>query len=296
VAGIKKNKRADDSGKLMTLAGAAIKAALAEDVGTGDITTAATVARSKKGVCRIMAKEDLVLAGIFIAEEVFKILDEKIIFTALAAEGTKVKKGHAIAELRGPLRPLLTGERLALNFLQRLSGIATLTEAFVKKAKEVKILDTRKTTPGMRAFERYAVRMGGGMNHRYGLFDAVLIKDNHIKAAGGLIKAVKKVKKKLGTTIPIEVEVTTITETKEALAAGADRIMLDNMSPAKIKKILKIIGGKAATEASGGINIANIEEYAATGVDFISIGALTHSAPAVDISMKVTGGDAPKRR
>jgi len=273
--------------RLLACGEAAVKAALDEDVKGGDITTTATVARGKKGLCRIIAKEDLILAGSFLAKGVFQVLDKRIKYKALAEDGAKVRKGRAIAELRGPLAPLLTGERVALNFLQRLSGIATLTETFVKKARGVKILDTRKTTPGMRIFERYATRLGGAYNHRSGLYDAVLIKDNHIKAAGGIAKAVKKVYKKYGETMAIEVEVTTIKEAREALAVGADIIMLDNMGPAKIKKVLKIIDKKAVTEASGGINLENIAEYAATGVDFISIGALTHSAPAVDISMKV---------
>jgi len=282
--------------KLMTCAEAAIKAALAEDVDSGDITTAATVAKDKKGLCRIRAKEDLILAGSFFAEGVFRLLDKKIKFVALAEDGAKVKKGRVIAELRGPLAPLLTGERVALNFLQRLSGIATVTEAFVKKAPQVKILDTRKTTPGLRIFERYAVSMGGGLNHRSGLHDAILIKENHIMAAGGIKKAVQKVLKKYGQSIPVEVEVTTIKEAREALAAGVDIIMLDNMAPVKIKRVLKIIDKLAVTEASGGINLANIKEYASTGVDFISIGALTHSAPAVDISMKVVKENDTKQK
>jgi len=283
----KRPAKSREPDRLLACGEAAVKAALDEDVASGDITTAATVARGKKGLCRIIAKEDLILAGSFLAKEVFQVLDKRIKYKALAEDGAKVKKGRAIAELRGPLAPLLTGERVALNFLQRLSGIATITNAFVKKTPGVKILDTRKTTPGMRIFERYAARLGGAYNHRCGLYDAVLIKDNHIKAAGGIAEAVKKVYKRYGDAIPIEVEVTTIKETKEALAAGADIIMLDNMSPTKIKKVLKIIDKKAVTEASGGINLENIAKYAETGVDFISIGALTHSAPAVDISMKV---------
>ncbi len=273
--------------ELMACGEALIKAALDEDVADGDLTTNATVAKSKKGKCRIIAKENLILAGSFLAEGVFRSLDKGIKYRALAEEGAKVKKGRTIAELSGPLAPLLTGERVALNFLQRLSGIATVTETFVRLAPGVKILDTRKTTPGMRIFERYATRLGGAYNHRYGLHDAVLIKDNHIKAAGSITKAVKKVSRAYGDAIAIEVEVTTIKEAKEALASGADIIMLDNMDAAKIKKVLKIIDNMAVTEVSGGVNLANIKEYAATGVDFISIGALTHSAPAVDISMKV---------
>ncbi len=269
-----------------------IKAALAEDLGKkGDITTAATVPLKKKGVCRIIAKEDLVVAGLFLVEEVFTQLHKVIKFKALTEDGVRVKQGSTIAAVSGPLAPMLTGERVALNLLGHLSGIATLTAAFVKKAHGVDILDTRKTTPLLRAFERYAVRMGGGVNHRSGLWDAVLIKDNHIKAAGSIEKAIKKVRKSCGKDAPIEVEVTTMKEAREAIKGGADIIMLDNMDTVKIKKVLKIINGRALTEVSGGVNLDNITEYAATGVDRISVGALTHSAPAVDISMQVIEGN-----
>ncbi|MFQ5480531.1 MAG: carboxylating nicotinate-nucleotide diphosphorylase [Thermodesulfobacteriota bacterium] len=273
-----------------------IKAALAEDLGKeGDITTSATVPIRKKGLCRIIAKEDLVLAGLFLAEGVFTYLEKGIKFEALEGDGAGVKKGRTIATVRGPLAPMLTGERVALNLLQRLSGIATMTAAFVQKAPGVDILDTRKTTPLLRAFERYAVGMGGGVNHRSGLYDAVLIKDNHIKAAGGILKAIKKVHKSYGMACPVEVEVTTMKEAREAVAGGADIIMLDNMDPVKIRKALKIIKGNAVTEVSGGVNLENISEYAATGVDRISVGALTHSAPAVDISMKVAEDNGRKK-
>ncbi|MFQ5354497.1 MAG: carboxylating nicotinate-nucleotide diphosphorylase, partial [Thermodesulfobacteriota bacterium] len=243
----------------------------------------------------IIAKQDLVLAGLFLAEEVFRALDDGVKFEALAADGARIKKGRAIAAVRGPLAPMLTGERVALNLLQRLSGIATLTAAFVRKAPGVAVLDTRKTTPLLRAFERYAVRMGGGVNHRSGLYDAVLIKDNHIKAAGGIVKAIKKVRRNLGENKTIEVEVTNIKETREALRGGADIILLDNMDAVKIKKVLKVIKGRAVTEVSGGVNLANIKEFAGTGVDRISIGGLTHSAPAVDISMKVVDSGGKKK-
>ncbi len=266
---------------------ALIKAALAEDIGTGDITTAATVPARKKGRARIIAKEDLVLAGLFLVKEVFSQLDKGISITTLKEDGEGIKKGRTIALLRGPLAPLLTGERVALNILARLSGIATMTAAFVEKAPEVAVLDTRKTTPCLRSFERYAVSIGGGINHRSGLYDAVLIKDNHIKAAGSITTAIKKARKYCGSKAVIEVETTTLKETKEALAAGTDIILLDNMDASKIKKAVVIIGGRALSEVSGGVNLANIKEYAATGVDRISVGALTHSAPSVDISMKV---------
>ncbi|MFQ5428523.1 MAG: carboxylating nicotinate-nucleotide diphosphorylase, partial [Thermodesulfobacteriota bacterium] len=243
----------------------------------------------------IIAKQDLVLAGLFLAEEVFSALDEGVKFEALAEDGARVKKGRAIAAVSGRLGPMLTGERVALNILARLSGIATLTEAFVQKAPGVTVLDTRKTTPRLRVFERYAVRLGGGVNHRSGLYDAVLIKDNHIKAAGGIARAIKKVRRSYGREKTLEVEVTNIKETREALRGGADIILLDNMDAEKIKKVLKVIKGQAVTEVSGGVNLNNIKELARTGVDRISIGGLTHSAPAVDISMKVMDDHGGKK-
>ncbi len=282
-----KNTSRDEDKRLRDAAPAIVEAALREDIGEGDITTDATVARSRKGVCRITAKEDLVLAGSFLARMVFSSLDRRLKYRAMAEDGTLVRRGKTIAEVSGPLAPMLTGERVALNFLQRLSGIATLTEKFVAKAGAVKILDTRKTTPGLRVLERYAVRMGGGYNHRSGLDDAILIKDNHISAAGGVREAIRRVYKKYGDSIAVEVEAASLRETREALGGGADIIMLDNMNPDKIEKALKLINGRAVTEVSGGVSLDNIRAYAATGVDFISIGALTHSAPAVDISMKV---------
>ncbi len=282
-----KNTSRDEDKRLREKAPAIVEAALREDIGKGDITTAATVAQSRKGACRITAKEDLVLAGSFLARMVFCSLERRIKYRALAEDGALVRRGRTIAEVSGPLSPMLTGERVALNFLQRLSGVATLTEKFVAKARPVKILDTRKTTPGLRVLERYAVRMGGGYNHRFGLDDAILIKDNHISAAGGVREAIRRVYRKYGDSIAIEIEARTLKEVREALTGGADIIMLDNMDPEKIKKALKIIKGRAVTEVSGGMNLGNIAAYAATGVDFISIGALTHSAPAVDISMKV---------
>ncbi len=282
-----KNTSRDEDKRLRAEAPAIVEAALREDLGEGDITTMATVAKSKEGRCRIVAKEDLVLAGSFLARMVFSSLDGRLKYRALAEDGTSVRRGRPIAEIRGPLAPMLTGERVALNFLQRLSGIATLTGKFVRKARPVKILDTRKTTPGLRVLERYAVRMGGGYNHRAGLHDAILIKDNHISAAGGVREAIRRVYRKYGDSIAIEVEASTLKETREAIAGGADIIMLDNMRPTRIRKALKMINGRAVTEVSGGITLSNIEEFASTGADFISVGALTHSAPAVDISMKV---------
>ncbi len=267
-----------------------VKTALAEDVGPGDITTAAVVERAMKGAAEIVAKEELVVAGLFVAEKVFKNLDRNACFKAVYKDGTRVRKGSVIARVSGRLGRLLTAERVALNFLQRLSGIATLTGEFVKRVRpsKAKILDTRKTTPCMRKLERYAVKMGGGYNHRSGLFDAVLIKDNHIKAAGGVAEAVRKANKKYREETAVEVEVTTLKEAREAVRAGADIILLDNMTPERIRKALKVIDRRALVEVSGGVTLDNVKKVAAAGVDFISVGALTHSAPAVDISMKVT--------
>ncbi len=264
-----------------------IKAALREDIGAGDVTTIAVVPKGARGEADIIAKEDLVIAGLFMAEKVFKCLDKKSSFKPFFKDGDLVRKGEKIATVAGRLNSLLTGERVALNFLQRLSGIATLTSMFVKKAGKVKILDTRKTTPCLRLPEKYAVKAGGGHNHRFGLFDSILIKDNHIKAAGGVREAVRRVYKKYGDSIPVEVEAKSLKEVKEAMTSGADIIMLDNMDIAKMKKALKMIKKKALVEVSGGITLDNISKAASIGVDFVSIGALTHSARAVDISMEV---------
>ncbi|MBI5493350.1 MAG: carboxylating nicotinate-nucleotide diphosphorylase [Deltaproteobacteria bacterium] len=272
----------------MEYSGLLIKAALKEDVGAGDVTTTAIVPRGARGEADLIAKEDLVVAGLFMAEQVFKLLDRGSSLRAFYRDGDRVKKGERIATISGRLNPLLTGERVALNFLQRLSGIATLTSKFVKKAgPDVKILDTRKTTPCLRLPEKYAVKAGGGHNHRFGLFDSVLIKDNHIEAAGGVKEAVRRVYRKYGKSVPVEVEAKTLKEVREALSSGADIIMLDNMGIAMMRKALKIIKKKALVEVSGGITLDNVSKAASIGVDFISIGALTHSARAVDISMEV---------
>lgn len=274
---------------LLDYAGILIRAALAEDVGEEDITTAAVIRGGDMGAARIIAKEDLVVAGLFMAEGVFARLDEEISFRALCKDGDFVKKGRALAEVSGRLSPILTGERVALNFLQRLSGVATLTRKFVEKAGnfDVRILDTRKTTPCLRLLERYAVRAGGGSNHRFGLFDCILVKDNHIKASGGVKEAVRRINERYRGTVPVEVEASNLKETREAVEAGADIIMLDNMDLPAIKKALKVIRNRAFVEVSGGVTLKNVGPIAKTGVDFISIGALTHSAPSVDLSMEV---------
>ena len=279
------DKRIDTAYNIQSI----IETALAEDIGSGDITTMATVDKNAEGNAEIIAKENLVVAGILIAEAVFKTVDEKIIFKAFVKDGDEVKNGKAIAWVSGRLSSILTGERIALNFLQRLSGIATLTRQFVNKTKgfKAKILDTRKTTPGLRILEKYAVRMGGGFNHRFGLCDGFLIKDNHIAAVGSIAEAVFKARENSPHNMLIEVEVKNLKEVREAVIAGADIILLDNMKPAVMRKAVNIIGKAALVEASGGVNLTNVRVIAKTGVDFISAGALTHSARAVDISMEV---------
>lgn len=265
-----------------------VKAALAEDIGTGDITTGAIVGKGQLGEAEFIARENMTVAGLFIAESVFKHLDRKASFRPFFKDGDFVKKGATIASVKARLSAILMGERSALNFVQRLSGIATLTASFIKKAgPKVRVLDTRKTTPCLRLLEKYAVKAGGGYNHRFGLFDCVLIKDNHIAAAGSIKKAVEKVNRKYKEGLLVEVEVTDEKEVREAVEAGADIIMLDNMGVAKIRKALKIIDNRALVEASGGVTIDNIASIAATGIDFISVGALTHSARAMDISLEV---------
>jgi nicotinate-nucleotide pyrophosphorylase (carboxylating) len=276
-----------------------VKAALAEDVGSGDITTDAVVTGARTGLCKLVAKEDLVLSGLFLAEMAFKECDAGVDFEPFYKDGERVRKGRTIAAVSGRLAALLTGERVALNFLQRLSGIATLTDRYVRKVgarnQGVKILDTRKTTPCMRKLERYAVKSGGGYNHRAGLYDLILIKDNHIKAAGGLAEAIRKVQRKYRGSVAVEAEARNLREVSDAVRGEADIIMLDNMDVDAIKKSMKAIDNRALVEVSGGVTLGNVGAIASTGVDFISVGALTHSAPSVDISMDVVA-DARKRR
>jgi len=269
-----------------------IELALREDIGGGDITTSAIIDKKARGSAEIIAKEGLVVAGLPMAEMVFKALDKGVRFKPLVKDGDRVKKGQILARVEGRLFPLLTGERVALNFLQRLSGIATLTRRFVDKVKghPVKILDTRKTTPGLRVLEKYAVRTGGGYNHRFGLYDGILIKDNHIKIAGNVMEAICRVREKEDVKVKevmVEVEVKNIKEVRETIMGGADIIMLDNMGLKKVRRAIKLIKGKALIEVSGGISLKNVREIAKTGVDFISIGYLTHSARAVDISLEI---------
>jgi len=262
--------------------------ALQEDIGHGDITTFLLIPEGTKSKAHFIAKEKFVLSGIPFVQEVFRILDPPITFKPFYHDGSEVMKGDVIAEISGRTQAILKCERVSLNILQRLSGIATLTRVYVKKIERLKtkIIDTRKTTPCLRFMEKYAVRVGGGNNHRFGLFDGILIKDNHIKALGGIKKAVREAKKG-HHLFKIEVEVKNLRELKEAIEAGADIVMLDNMSVRDIKEAVTIAKGKVVLEASGNVTLDNVREIAETGVDFISVGALTHSAVAVDISLKI---------
>lgn len=265
-----------------------IEHALAEDIGPGDITTEATIPKTSTSSAVMLAKQELVLAGLDVSREVFLQLDPDVQFTAYAKDGDRMHAGTEIARLSGNTRALLMGERVALNLLQHMSGIATLTAKYVEKVSGTKarILDTRKTLPGLRQLEKYAVRIGGGKNHRIGLYDMVLIKDNHIKAAGGIAKAIEAARKRSGQ-LKIEVETRNLDEVREALAAKADIIMLDNMQIDTMQVAVKTVGGRALVEASGNVTLELIRRIAETGVDFISSGSLTHSAPAADISMKI---------
>jgi len=264
-----------------------IEFCLNEDIGAGDLTTNSIVPIDATSTGYILTKETGVLAGIPVAENVFRFLDPSIQFYAHACDGELVERGRLLAEVRGNARAILSGERLALNFLQRLSGIATKTAQLVKLVTGEKsyIIDTRKTTPGLRMLEKYAVRLGGGRNHRFGLYDAVLIKDNHIKVAGGITKAVEAARRGSPHTAKIEVEVESLAGIKEALDAKADIIMLDNMAPELMRKAVELVSGRALVEASGGITEENIRAVAAAGVDLISVGALTHSVKSLDISL-----------
>ena len=269
-----------------------IAEALAEDIHTGDITTLALQLGSRPIVGFLKAKEEMVVCGIDVACQVLATVDSTVAFKPCCQDGDRVAPGDIIARFSGDAALLLQGERVALNLLQRMSGIATLTARFVKAVAGTKarIVDTRKTTPGLRVLEKYAVRAGGGINHRTGLYDGVLIKENHIAAAGGIASAISRVRSYIPHTLKIEIETETLAEVGEALAAGADIIMLDNMSNAMMREAVELIAGQALTEASGGVNLATVRGIAETGVDIISVGALTHSAPAMDISMLLEAG------
>ncbi|MDP3148828.1 MAG: carboxylating nicotinate-nucleotide diphosphorylase [Ignavibacteria bacterium] len=266
-----------------------ILTALKEDIGAGDTTTNLIIEKKQQAKAFFLAKEDGIIAGLAIAKMVLQKFDKTIKWKSFIKDGEFVSAGTHIAEVKGSLRDLLTGERTALNILQRMSGIATATNSFVDAVKNTnaKILDTRKTVPGLRMLDKYAVKIGGGTNHRSGLFDMVLIKDNHIKAAGSISNAVAKIRKGATQKIKIEVETSNLDEVREALKNKVEIIMLDNMTVSMMKEAVKIIAGKAKVEASGNVNFKSIKAIAETGVDFISVGALTHSVKALDISMKI---------
>lgn len=265
-----------------------IKQALEEDIGNEDVTTNSVMPEYKKGMVKLICKQDGVICGLNVFERVFKLLDENTEVTCFFKDGDEVKKGQKVAIITGDIRVLLSGERVALNYLQRMSGIATYTRSVAKLLEgcKTKLLDTRKTTPNMRVFEKYAVRTGGGFNHRYNLSDGVLLKDNHIGAAGGVRQAVEAARAYAPFVRKIEVEVENLEMCKEALEAGADIIMLDNMSVEDMKAAVEMIAGRAITECSGNVTKENIERIKGTGVDYVSSGALTHSAPILDLSLK----------
>jgi nicotinate-nucleotide pyrophosphorylase (carboxylating) len=270
---------------------AAVHAALAEDIGSGDVTSLATVPANARFTVIMRAREPLVVAGLAFAEAAFRKLSPALHLKRLARDGQSVSAGADLLKISGPARAILSAERVALNFVQRLSGVATLTEHYVAATKgtRARILDTRKTTPGWRSFEKYAVACGGGRNHRLGLYDMVLIKDNHLAALrdakpNAVAAAVHRARKKF-PKLKVEVEADTLAQVRQAVAAGADIILLDNMPPALLRRAVKLVGGRAGTEASGGVNLKTVRAIAQTGVDYISVGALTHSTRAVDIGL-----------
>ncbi len=275
--------RALDHGAYATL----VRRALEEDLGAGDVTTNATVDPGRQARAELVAKSNCILCGLDVAEEAFRQVDPRIIVIRLREDGDRCGPGDTVARLTGPAGPLLTAERTALNFLQHLSGIATLARRFVDAAAgRIVILDTRKTTPTLRALEKYAVRCGGAENHRIGLYDAILIKDNHVRLAGGVAPAVRRARA-AAPTLKIEVEAQSLDEVDEALAAGAHVVLLDNLSTADITEAVRRVDGRAKTEISGGVTLARLPELAATGADYVSVGALTHSAPAADLSLEI---------
>ncbi|MBU1326974.1 carboxylating nicotinate-nucleotide diphosphorylase [Patescibacteria group bacterium] len=270
-----------------TIIDRSIKNALKEDIGSGDITTTATISASRVLEGFFLAKEAGIIAGLEVARRVFFLSDPNIVYRANISDGTPVKKGTILASVQGSAKSILSSERVALNYLQRMSGIATQTRRFVLAVKGTGaiILDTRKTAPGLRVFDKWAVKLGGGHNHRFGLFDMVLVKDNHIAAAGGITNAVRALRRK--SRKPIEIEVTTMEQLREAVSLRPDRIMLDNMSVAQMKEAVRLVGSKVPLEASGNVNLKNVSNIAKTGVTYISIGSLTHSVKALDISLEM---------
>lgn len=266
-----------------------LRAWLQEDLGHGDLTSLLTVPEGLEGEAVILAKERGVLAGLPVAARVFALAEARLAFLPQKEEGDPIAPGEEVARIRGPLRGILAGERLALNLLQRLSGIATLTRAYVEvlAGTRTQVLDTRKTTPGLRALEKYAVRVGGGRNHRFGLFDGILLKENHLRAAGGVRAAVRRAKEGAPHYLKVEVEVTNLEELEEALAAGADLILLDNFPPEAMREAVRRVGGRVPLEASGNMTLERARAAAEAGVDYVSVGALTHSAKALDLSLLV---------
>jgi nicotinate-nucleotide pyrophosphorylase (carboxylating) len=268
-----------------------VRRALAEDFGWGDVTTEGTIDRSQKAHATILAKSSCVLAGLEVASEAFRQLDPGLVVTVRRDDGEQVSPGTVVAEYVGQATALLTAERTALNFMQRMSGIATLTRQFVDAASgRIIVLDTRKTTPLLRALEKYAVRAGGGTNHRSGLDDGILIKDNHIRLADGVVPAVTRMRR-ANREMPTEVEAQSLAQVEEALDAGADIVLLDNLSTPDIIEAVRRCRGRAKTEISGGVTLARLPELAATGADYVSVGALTHSAPAADLSFEIEPAD-----
>lgn len=264
-----------------------ISAALREDIHTGDLTTQAVVPKPQSASGCLVAKEPMTVAGIAVAERVFTLLDVKTMFRSAVVDGQAVQQGTVLATVEGNADVLLQGERVALNLLQRMCGIATLTQSYVQAVAGTgaRIVDTRKTTPGLRVLEKYAVRVGGGINHRTGLYDGILIKENHIAAVGGITEAIRRARAYIPHTLKIEIETESVEQVQEALAAGADIIMLDNMDCDTMRQCVQLIGGKVLVEASGGVNLTTVRAIAETGVDIISVGALTHSPRSMDISM-----------
>jgi len=267
-----------------------VRSALAEDIGSGDITTLATIPQGHESTAVMLAKQEGIVAGLEVAATVFRLLDKNIVFRSELQDGVRVSDGALLATVSGPTRAILTAERTALNFVQRMSGIATLTSRYIALVAHTgaRILDTRKTSPGLRRLEKYAVSVGGGANHRFGLDDGILIKDNHVAVAGGVAAAIKAAKSNAPHTLRIEVEVDDLNQLREAIDAGADVVLLDNMPLEIIRKAVELTQRRVFLEASGGITLENIADVAETGVDMISIGALTHSAPALDISLDIT--------
>jgi len=274
----------------LTLLRDTLVAALREDIGSGDITSHATIPAAARATARYVTKEPLVVAGIPIVEEILSLVDAELQFKPLAVDGSSVPSGTTLAEVRGSARSILTAERTSLNILQRMCGVATLTRQYVDRIQgtRARIVDTRKTVPGLRLLDKYAVTCGGGMNHRMGLFDGVLIKNNHLAFHSSAAQAVQEARRHLGHLVKIEVEVRDLDELKGALDAGADVVLLDNFNPEQTRKAVQVVADRVPLESSGSVRLETVRSFAEAGVDYISVGALTHSAPAVDIHLRVT--------